>query len=216
LTFRDKYRAIWHDAKLEISIALGKFARLFHKHSKPNNVDGSINLHLGCGSIDHPAFINIDGIPAPHIHYIRRIDKLSPFRDDSVDLIYACHCLEHFSHGQVHKILKEWHRVLKTGGVLRLSVPDFNLLTDLYLATDRNIDSVLMSTMGGQDYKYNFHKTIFNEASLSSLLINAGFTKVQNWLPGSSELTTFDDWSGRVLVFEDQTFPVSLNLEAVK
>ena len=216
LSFRDKYRTTWHDAKLEISIALGKFARLFHGPTKPNNSDGSINLHLGCGSINHPAFINIDGIPASHIHYVGRIDKLSPFQDNSVDLIYACHCLEHFSHRQVLNVLQDWCRVLKMNGVLRVSVPDFNSMVNLYLAAGRDIQYVLEPITGGQDYKYNYHMTIFNEESLKSIFIEAGFTKVQSWEPGSSDMTTFDDWSGRSFSFDGHTFPISLNLEAVK
>jgi len=216
LTFRDKYRATWQDAKMEILIALGKFARLFHRPTKPNNADGSINIHLGCGGIDHPAFINIDGIPARHIHYVRRIDKLSPFRNDSVDLIYACHCLEHFSHRQVLNVLKEWRRVLKKGGVLRVSVPDFDSMVELYLAAERDIQYVLGPVTGGQDYKFNYHMTIFNEESLKRLFVEAGFTKVQRWTPGSAVMTTFDDWSGRVISFNGHTFPISLNLEAAK
>ena len=216
LTFRDKYRATWHAARVEISIITGKFVRLLHRPALPDNPDGSMNIHLGCGSINHPAFVNIDGIPAQHIHYVRRINKLSPFRDSSVDLIYACHCLEHFSHKQILKVLKEWHRVLKKGGVLRVSVPDFDSMVDLYLATGRDIQYVLAPLMGGQGAKYNHHMTLFNEASLSRLIIDAGFTKVQKWVPGSSEMTTFDDWSGRIILFDDRTFPISLNLEAVK
>jgi predicted SAM-dependent methyltransferase len=216
LSFRDKYRATYHYLKMEISIVVGKLCRLFHRPARPNNLDGSINLHLGCGSIDHPAFINIDGIPAPHIHYVGKIDKLSQFLDDSVDLVYACHCLEHFSHRQVLNVLKEWRRVLKMGGILRLSVPDFNSMVELYLAAGRDIQYVLAPLTGGQDYKYNFHKTIFNEEFLSRLFFEAGFVQVQRWAPGSSEMTTFDDWSGRVIPFNDRAFPISLNLEAVK
>jgi predicted SAM-dependent methyltransferase len=203
---------MWHNTL----IVLGKLTRLFYRPEKPNNLDGSINLHLGCGNINHPAFINIDGFPAKHIHYVTRIDKLSQFPDDSVDLVYACHCLEHFSHRQLINILKEWRRVLKKGGILRVSVPDFNSMVELYLATGRDIQYVLAPLTGGQDYKYNYHMTIFNEEFLSRLFFEAGFVRVQRWTPGSSDMTTFDDWSKRVILFDSRSFPISLNLEAVK
>ena len=216
LTFKDKYRAAWHDVKMDFMIAAGKLTRLLHRSTLPNNIDGSINLHLGCGGVNHPAFINIDGIPAKHIHYVMRLDKLSPFRDNSVDLIYACHCLEHFSHLQMLKVLREWYRVLKKGGILRVSVPDFDSMVDIYLATGRDISQVLNPITGGQEYRFNYHMTIFNEVSLGKLFLAAGFTRTQTWTPGSSEMTTFDDWSGRALSFNDRTFPISLNLEAIK
>ena len=84
-----------------------------------------MNLHLGCGTINHPKFINIDGIPKPHIHYIRSIDNLSNFSNNSVDLIYACHCLEHFPYHQIPGIISEWVRIMKKDSILRISVPDF-------------------------------------------------------------------------------------------
>lgn len=216
LTFRDKYRDAWNDAKLEILIALGRFVRLFHKPTKPINADGSINIHLGCGSIEHPAFINIDILPAKHIHYVSRIDKLYQFQNDSVDLLYACHCLEHFSHRQLLRVLKEWHRVLKKGGILRVSVPDFNSMVDLYLAAGRDIQCVLGPLTGGQEHKYNYHMTIFNETYLKKLFLDAGYMKVQKWIPGSSDLKTFDDWSAKFITYKNRTYPISLNLEAFK
>ena len=213
---RDRYRDTYRSVQLDIKIICGKFARFVWRPPFPVNSDGSINLHLGCGDISHPAFINIDGIPDPHIHYVGRIDKLSQFKDNSVDLIYACHCLEHFSYAHVPDVLTEWHRVLKKNGILRLSVPDFDLVIEYYKATRSAIRPIFGSVLGGQDNKFNYHFMIFNEQFLTELFLAAGFTKVQKWLPGSSDMTTFDDWSGKFFIFDGRSFPVSLNLEALK
>ena len=214
MKFRHKDQENYHDSTL--NILAGKLSRLFLRPSFPVNSDGSKNLHLGCGSINHPAFINIDGRPLPHIHYVSRIDKLSQFQDESINLIYVCHCLEHFSHRHTLKILQEWRRILKKSGILRVSVPDFNSMVELYLATGHDIQYVLAILTGGQDHKYNYHMTIFNEEFLSRLFFEAGFVQVQKWTSGSSDMTTFDDWSGRVILFDSRSFPISLNLEAVK
>jgi predicted SAM-dependent methyltransferase len=200
----------------EASILAGKFRRVLVPIPCPNLDNGEINLHLGCGSINHPKFINIDGLPAPHIHYIRPIDNLSCFKRDSVDLIYACHCLEHFPHAKVPEVLTEWFRVLKQGGILRLSVPDFDLLLDIYRDSGNDINTIISALMGGQDYKYNFHMISFNKASLSSLLKNAGFREVEEWLPGSHELTKFEDYSLCEFLVNGQKYPVSLNIQAIK
>ncbi|PSB22027.1 methyltransferase domain-containing protein [Phormidesmis priestleyi ULC007] len=216
IPIRDRYRLQWHDFKLKLLIDSEKFKRQFFRPAFPNVQDGSINLHLGCGSVDHPDFINVDGLPAPHIHYVRAINDLSPFKTESVDLIYASHCLEHFSHLHVPQVLDEWFRVLKKKGVLRLSVPNFDLLLKIYQENSCDIDTILTPLMGGQDYQYNFHMIAFNKKKLETLLINAGFREVREWLPGSSEFTTFDDYSiGKVYV-NHTDYSVSLNIEAVK
>jgi len=197
----------------ELQVNATKIGRQFVRPKLPKNADSTVNLHLGSGSINHPNFINIDARPASHIHYIRRIDLLSPFKDRSVDLIYACHCLEHFSHSDVDRILGEWYRVLKPGATIRLSVPDFDLILNIYQDQQGDLAPITGLLMGGQDYTFNFHRTIFNRLSLETSLIKAGFEQVTPWQAGQCEMTTFNDWSGRLL---GGKYPVSLNLEATK
>jgi predicted SAM-dependent methyltransferase len=215
--FRDRYRSSWYEVNLEVKTIYSKIKRQFVRPAFPKLEDGSVNIHLGCGSVNHPKFINIDGLPAPHVHYIRAIDDLSPFKDNSVDLIYACHCLEHFPYANVSKVLTEWFRVLKKDGILRLSVPDFDLLIDIYRANGNTINTaVLQSILGGQNYKFNFHKALFNRSSLEDILINIGFKQVQAWKAGCCEFTTFDDWSDFKVLINGKYYPISLNLEAIK
>lgn len=213
LTFRRRYRRQWHETALSLRTIKGKCTRYLFRPRLPA---GEVNLHLGCGAIQHPRFINIDGMPGGHIHFIRDIDNLSIFKTGSVDLIYASHCLEHFSHLALPAVIAEWHRVLKKGGTLRLSVPDFDLLLDIYRANGDAIESVVGILMGGQDYRYNFHMSLFNRDYLQKLLDAAGFARVEPWQPGSCELTTFDDWSNRQFLYRGCEYPVSLNLQGIK
>lgn len=214
--FRDKYRGRWHRLKPFIKTSCIRIKRNFQRPQLPQLQNGEINLHLGCGSIDHPMFINIDAVPRPHVHYVRPIDNLSPFKDETVDLIYASHCLEHFPHNRVCKVLYEWHRVLKVNGILRISVPNFDRLINLYSKTGGDVEKVQGFLMGGQDYKLNFHMSIFNQASLTKLLQSMGFREIQEWHPGSSELTNFEDSSSLMVYHGGSFFPISLNLQAIK
>lgn len=216
LSFRDRYRSEWHKIKLEFQISCGKFQRLFFRPSIPKLENQAMYLHLGCGSVNHPKFINIDGIPAPHIHYIRAVDDLSIFKENSIDLIYCSHCLEHFSYAQVPKVLAEWFRVLKPGGILRLSVPNFDLLLAIYTSNNNDINSIQAILMGGQEYKFNFHLAVFNHSNLEILLKDTGFKQIQEWQPGSSDLTTFNDLSTNQFLINSKFYSVSLNLEAIK
>jgi predicted SAM-dependent methyltransferase len=222
-TFGDRYDSIYkklrtqkHYLATELSIVSGKIKRILIPVQPPKLANGEINLHLGCGSINHPKFLNIDGLPSQHIHHVGPIDDLSKFQTDSVNLIYACHCLEHFPHRQVPKVLAEWFRTLKKGGILRLSVPNFDLLLEIYYDNGKDISTIVPVLMGNQDYKYNFHMTAFNKANLTSLLEKAGFECVEEWQPGSCELTTFDDHSNSKHEVNGKQYPVSLNLQAIK
>jgi predicted SAM-dependent methyltransferase len=213
---RDRYGSNWDRVKLQSQIVYGKVSRQFFRPSLPSLSSQKVNLHLGCGPIDSPGFINIDGLPLPHVHYIRSLDNLSPFQDESINLVYASHCLEHFSHREVPTVLQEWFRVLKKDGVLRISVPDFDLLLDIYHDNNQDINTIVGSLMGGQSDRYDCHMIAFNQSSLTNLLNQTGFSKVRKWQPGEDSLTTFSDWSGRKFLIDGKYYPVSLNLEAIK
>jgi predicted SAM-dependent methyltransferase len=211
-----KYKQVIQQVGTNTSIFLGKTKRFIFPLPYPKLESGELNLHIGCGNINHPKFINIDGLPAPHIHHVRAINDLSIFKDETVDLIYASHCLEHFPHATVHLVLAEWFRVLKKGGILRLSIPDFDLLLKIYQDSGRDVYSIMGGLMGGQDYKYNFHMVIFNQTSVTNLLKTAGFVESEAWQPNSAELTTFHDYSSFEFHVNGQDYPVSLNIQARK
>ena len=96
------------------------------------NSSEEVKLHLGCGERAIPGFIHIDVNDLPHIDYRRSIDDLSIFDNGTVDLIYSSHTLEYFDRLEVMRVLKEWYRVLKKGGILRIAVPDFEAIVKIY------------------------------------------------------------------------------------
>ena len=91
-----------------------------------------VQLHLGCGKRYIPGFLHIDFENFSHIDLVGNVSNLSFINDNSVDLIYACHVLEYFDIFDLKKVLKEWYRVLKKGSILRLSVPDFDKVIEIY------------------------------------------------------------------------------------
>ena len=215
-TFRNKYRHLWRIWCQYTQMRTAQIVQSFREPDLPTNQNNKVNLHLGCGNINHPEFINIDVLPLPHIHYVRRIDNLKIFKTETVDLVYACHCLEHFPASSTQRVLQEWCRVLKLGGVLRVSVPDFDLLLRIYEKTQNNIDNILGPLMGGQGNKFDCHFNVFNEEKLRREFEIAGFGSVSHWEPDSTNLTTFDDWSGRACMFKGKNYLISLNMEAIK
>ena len=203
---------VYRDAKF----ILRKGKRRLHSPSPPKNINGKVYIHLGCGRINAPGFINVDAIGYPHVHYIQEVDDLSRFPNKYADLIYASHVLEHISHKHLSKVLSEWRRVLKGGGILRISVPDFDKLIEVYSSEDEDILAIMMPLMGGQDYSHNFHKTVFNRKYLTELFLSVGFRVVREWDPGKVELHAFEDWATRPIEIRGKKYPISLNLEGVK
>jgi predicted SAM-dependent methyltransferase len=107
-------------------------------------------------------------------------------------------------------------RILKDGGVLRLSVPDFDRLIEVYIASDRDISTISHQLMGGQDHKFNIHYSVFNYKRLSILLDEVGFRKVMLWDPGNCQYHNFKDRASRKLKVNGKEHLISLNLEAIK
>lgn len=180
----------------------------------PRSRDGRLMLHIGCGDIDAPGYVNVDARPLPHVHFtVTDLRDLGWVPDASVDMVYMCHVLEHVPKDEVGQVLKGLVRCLKPGGVLRLAVPDFDLLIATYQACGHSIKAIQSALMGGQDYPYNFHYAVFNEAWLAQHMAGAGLQAVQRWDPRTASDHGFEDWSIRPLEIDGRSFPVSLNLE---
>ncbi len=123
--------------------------------------EGDNFLHIGCNVITPKSWINIDGSwNAWFSHYplIRKllwrlritdkemaqypwsknilahdVNKGLFFPDNSVDGIYASHLLEHLSRSKGRFFVKESYRVYKSGGVIRLVIPDLKSYIKEYI-----------------------------------------------------------------------------------
>ncbi|PKO82916.1 MAG: methyltransferase [Betaproteobacteria bacterium HGW-Betaproteobacteria-11] len=173
-----------------------------------------MKLHLGCGKRHIPGFIHIDAVDYPHVDHVATIDNLSFLPDASVDLIYNCHVLEHFKRRDVPRVLTEWRRVLKPGGILRVSVPDFEKLCEVYQKY-KNLDLVVGALFGRQDYLYNIHYNVFDFDTLKRELERAGFATVRRYDWRQTEHAAVDDYSQAYIPHMDKEngILISLNVE---
>ncbi len=169
-------------------------------------------LHIG-GKEAKAGWEILDVRPAPHVDHVGDAASLRQFADASFDEIYASHVLEHFCYlNEVSPVLIEWHRVLKPGGVLRLSVPDLDILAHLLLqrhTLDVNQRFHVMRVLfGGHLHEHDHHRAGLNQEFLSAYLERAGFVDLQR--VGRHGL--FLDNSETVVV----NTPISLNMNAFK
>ena len=201
----------------KLKVQLSCLKRQIVKPAIPKNSDGKVLLHIGCGATNSPEFINVDARPLAHVHIATDdITSLADFGTGTVDLVYMCHILEHIKSSDLKRVLLEMKRVLKTGGVLRLSVPDFDKLVEVYNGSGRDISAISRQLMGGQDHEYNIHYSVFNHRRLSELLKEVGFREVVPWDPDNCEHHDFKDRASRKMKVGGSEIMISLNLEAVK
>ncbi|NBE80941.1 methyltransferase domain-containing protein [Micromonospora rubida] len=79
-------------------------------------------VDLGCGGTkQYPGNLGLDLFPAPGVDTVADLSGSLPLADDSVDVLFAVHILEHLI--DFLPLVDECHRVLRPGGVLHVMSP---------------------------------------------------------------------------------------------
>ncbi len=128
-----------------------------------------------------------------------------PLPDESVDVIFCSHVLEHLALEDFYTALENTKRVLKSGGVFRVIVPDLRLDVEDYLkaysSPDAGVASITFfknSCVGMIKRSKTFkellieyfgnssHRWMWDEKSLSRALHEAGFLDIQRFYQDDS------------------------------
>ncbi len=178
-----------------------------------------IRLHLGCGKRNFPGFINIDKSNYKHIHYRRDVNNLKIFKNNSVHMIYASHVLEYFDQNEAKLVLREWKRVLIKGGLLRISIPNFESLIKVYKKTN-NIEKIIGPLYGRMksNNKIIYHKYVYNYKSIYTLLRSLNFKNIKLFDWKKTFHSKYDDHSQAFFPHMDKKkgILISLNIDAKK
>jgi SAM-dependent methyltransferase len=82
-------------------------------------------LNLGSGKFKKEGFVNVDNVPGFNPDVLHDLEVFPyPFQDDTFELVEADHVLEHLER-PLH-VIRELHRVSKSGGVIHIRVPHFS------------------------------------------------------------------------------------------
>jgi ubiquinone/menaquinone biosynthesis C-methylase UbiE len=145
------------------------------------------------------------------------------FGDSTVAEIYSSHSFHYFDYFEADEVLREWKRILRRNGVLRLSVPDFDALVRIYSLSQKSIATIMGPLFGrwptdGGNYIYA--KTTYNLESLREKLEIAGFSDIETYSSPrflESIDPNYDDHSLSYFPHMDREgIQVSLNLVARK
>jgi len=161
-----------------------------------------MKLHIGCGKRFLPGYKHLDVIDFDHVDFVCDARKLSMIDAATVSEIYACHVLEHVERCEVATVLKEWRRVMKPDGILRLAVPDFEAIVREY-EENRDLNRFQGLLYGGQTYDFNFHHVAFDYRSLSAFLQEAGFSDIRRYEWQAFLPEGYDDYSRSYLPHMD-------------
>jgi predicted SAM-dependent methyltransferase len=194
---------VMETARAMATTAIGPIAR---RSARKQTTTGHLQLHLGSGKERKAGWLNIDLLGDP-VDLPWNLARGLPFPDGSADAVFHEHLLEHLPLPAAMSMLREIHRVLRPGGLLRIGVPDARLLIDSYRdEPDNGVLSVLRperptSMLALQEFFYWYrHKVMYDQETLFLVCSSAGFPDMRAMPFGESELDPCPDTPARRLV----------------
>lgn len=179
--------------------------------SAPAAAVGLLQLHLE-GREEREGWKIVAASPASHVDVVSDPRSLVEFANDSVDAIYAAWFYQRLGfRDELPAALAAAVRVLKPGGTLRLSVPDFQLLCNIMANPEvpkQEKFSIMAAIFGDQSTPERFSRVGLTAEFAAAFLKRAGFRFARR-VPSFG---LFDDMSSAKRVGR----AISLNIEATK
>ena len=171
-------------------------------------------LEIGPGLERLPDFETLNIIDGKNVDYIHDILFQLPFKNESFDLIYASHVMEHIPWYLQKDVFDELYRILKPTGKLEIWVPDgLKIIKMAYDYEINNINNIhkdgwyrfneekdVITWVNGRIFTYgdgskninhhNWHKTIYTPHYLEKLFNSAGFREIK--LTPTSKVRGYD------------------------
>ncbi|MDQ3091471.1 MAG: methyltransferase domain-containing protein [Actinomycetota bacterium] len=170
--------------------------RAVHRHL----VDESApRLQIGSGGCTQPGWLNSDLIAGDiYIDLARRL----PLPNRAFAFVFGEHVIEHLSEPTGMELLSELHRVLRPGGVVRLTTPDLRKIVAIYEDRNPHVSladySCYLDDITGKRHERGCqvlndffrlwgHRHLYDEEDLTAKLHHAGFVEVTRQEPGESQ-----------------------------
>jgi predicted SAM-dependent methyltransferase len=199
---------------IDRSIDIAFYERLYGKES----VREKKFYNIGAGAFAHPCWTNIDHKSdwyAKHQNDVAFLeyDLLSanplPLEDNSAEIIYTSHTIEHITDEAALDLFKEVNRVLKDGGIFRVTAPNIDLHYEAYLSDDRHFFYWTKNYEKPEQYKKVFLKGPLSQASTQQLFVYEFATHVSEIFADSIDEPLSDDQIDKI--FRDMAFEKALD-----
>ena len=179
----------------------------------PEIVQKATKLHLGCGANIIPGWLNSDLVTTDSVPpetwdkisqiFIMDATATFTFDDNQFEYINCEDFLEHFDQKDGLSICAECFRVLKPGGVLRISTPGFDTIL-------KSLELQKRETIAFGHWGWG-HKLLYTENYCTQVLNACGFEPVKRCQFGESDYQALQNIDSR----EEQK-DLNLILDAVK
>jgi predicted SAM-dependent methyltransferase len=152
-----------------------------------------LKLHLGCGTVHLDGWINIDRERGADLR--RDVRRPLPFDDGAASLIYHEHLMEHLTVEEGRACLRDWFRLLRPGGVLRIATPDLAYVVERYQGEWRDQAWLQLpeyafiqtrAEMVNVAMRWWGHHFLYDGEELERRMREAGFTTVRRCNLGAS------------------------------
>lgn len=163
---------------------------------------GLKKLHIGCGHNKIAGWLNTDITDHADVAYLDATSTF-PMPDASFDYAFSEHMIEHVPYEAGAVMFRECLRVLKPGGKVRIATPNLDNILALHTATPTEAQSRYIRwstdrhTPGRGQYSGTHvvntfmnswgHQFVYDVASLTRQLVDAGFTNVTVYRPEQSD-----------------------------
>lgn len=154
-------------------------------------------LHLGCGAVRLEGWLNTDIRVGAEL--VVDVALPLPFRRNRFSAIYSEHLVEHLPLWQVDRFLRNAHRVLRPGGVMRIAMPDLSEVVRSYLSPGddwRDQDwlswpdhSFIRTRAEAINVAFRWwgHQYLYDAEDLKRRLCDAGFRQIEFCEAGASK-----------------------------
>ncbi|MBC1313368.1 methyltransferase domain-containing protein, partial [Trichormus variabilis PNB] len=189
-----------------------EFGLIFIGSAKP------YKLNIGCGNVRFDGWINID-IEQNYktVDLVCDARQKLPFDDNSCELIYNEHFLEHLTLKEGLFFLKECYRILKPEGILRIAMPSLEYVVQKYMSDDwRNQEWLkypeyqfikTRAEMLNISMRWWGHQWLYDTEELYRRLTESGYINIQEFAWGKSntpELRNRETRVDSILICESQ------------
>jgi hypothetical protein len=138
-------------------------------------------LNVGCGFDHRAGYVNVDFEERHDPDLLADVRDLSMLPSGEYDEVLAIDVLEHLPRSDTAACLTEWHRVLRSGGELRLQVPDVVACGRLLMRRDtvEQHEQLVHQLWGTQAYTGDFHLSGFTDLLVIEALHRTGFHRIE-------------------------------------
>jgi predicted SAM-dependent methyltransferase len=167
-------------------------------------------LHLACGiaGLGHGAKIlelwtNIDIEGDGLKSFAWDLTQPLPLPSQTIDYVYHEHFIEHLSLDDGRRLVAECRRLLRPGGVMRISTPDLDVVVKKYLASeirewaDMGWEPASACDLLNEGMRNWGHQYVYDERKLVAVLNDAGFATVGRRRWGRSEHAALEGLESR-------------------